>query len=401
MRTECPDCGLHQHLVLQQHRKSECPRCRGVLTRPTRSLGDSLALVSASLVLFIVANAFTLMEISIAGLGQSVRLDSGVAGLAERGYLPIAAFVLLIASIAPLARLLALGAAMTAALRSKSSPWMTTALRWSESMRGWAMLDVFLVGALIAFSKLHGLARVDIGVAMWALAALVVLTVWLESTLDMPALWAAVGPASPPRACAEAADRTRCCEVCRLMQPDGETCLRCRARLHRRKPDVLHRTAALVVTGVILYIPANLYPVFTVVSFGKETTATIMGGVIELMTGDDWPLAVIVFVASIVVPLLKLVGLGVLTVSTRLRWRGYLRARTRLFRLIELVGRWSSVDIFVAAILTALVTLGNLATIVPGLGVLAFGAVVFVTIVATSAFDPRTMWDAAGANDEQ
>jgi paraquat-inducible protein A len=118
------------------------------------------------------------------------------------------------------------------------------------------------------------------------------------------------------------------------------------------------------------------------------------------MTGNDWPLAVIVFVASIVVPLMKLLGLATLLVSIRLRSRGHLLARTRLFRVIELIGRWSSVDIFVAALLTALVTLGNLATIVPGLGVLAFGAVVFVTIVATSTFDPRLMWDTAGENGE-
>ena len=152
-------------------------------------------------------------------------------------------------------------------------------------------------------------------------------------------------------------------------------------------------------TGFVLYLPANLYPVLTVISFGRGAPATIMGGVLELMNGSDWPLALIVFTASVAVPLLKLVGLTWLLLSARLARAKGLVDRTRLYRLIELVSRWSAVDIFVAALLTALVTLGNLATIEPGLGVLAFGAVVFVTMLATESFDPRLIWDAAGAND--
>lgn len=119
----------------------------------------------------------------------------------------------------------------------------------------------------------------------------------------------------------------------------------------------------------------------------------------ELMDGSDWPLAVIVFAASVAVPLLKLVGMSWLLLSTRLGLCAGLVDRTRLYRLIELVSRWSTVDIFVAALLTALVTLGNIATIEPGIGALAFGAVVLVTMLATACFDSRLMWDAAGAND--
>jgi paraquat-inducible protein A len=147
-----------------------------------------------------------------------------------------------------------------------------------------------------------------------------------------------------------------------------------------------------------LYLPANLYPVITVVSFGHRTTATIMGGVMQLLDGSDWPLALIVFAASVAVPLLKLLGLSALLISTGFGYRARLVDRTRLYRLIEFVGRWSTVDIFVAALLTALVTLGNIATIEPGIGALAFGAVVVVTMLATACFDPRLMWDAAGAD---
>ena len=148
-----------------------------------------------------------------------------------------------------------------------------------------------------------------------------------------------------------------------------------------------------MISALILYIPANLFPVLTVISFGKGSPATILEGVVELMDGSDWPLALIIFIASVAVPLLKLVGLGVLITTTHMNMTAHLMARTRLFQLIEMVSRWSTVDIFVAGLLTALVSLGKIATIEPGLGVFAFGGVVVLTMLATESFDSRIMWD--------
>jgi paraquat-inducible protein A len=139
--------------------------------------------------------------------------------------------------------------------------------------------------------------------------------------------------------------------------------------------------------------------VLTVISLGRGAPSTILGGVMELLSGADWPLAVIVFTASIAVPLMKLFGLAWLILSTRHGAARGLTEYTRLYRMIELVGRWSAVDVIVAALLTALVTLGNIAEVLPGLGVLAFGGVVFVTLLATEFFDPRLLWDAAGENN--
>jgi paraquat-inducible protein A len=120
----------------------------------------------------------------------------------------------------------------------------------------------------------------------------------------------------------------------------------------------------------------------------------------QLLTGSDWPLAVIIFVASIVVPLIKLIGLGWLLVAVRYPSARFLRANTKLHRAIESIGRWSATDVFVAALLSGLVMLDNLATVVPGPGVLAFGSVVFLTMVATMTFDQRLLWDAAETADE-
>ena len=190
------------------------------------------------------------------------------------------------------------------------------------------------------------------------------------------------------------------CEQCEQLvrSPAGHghaaACPRCQTPLHRRKPDSINRTWALILTAIILYIPANLLPVLTVISFGQGAPSTIVGGVIELMHAGMMPVAVLVFFASILVPVLKLMGLIFLVLSVQLRWTERLRDRTRLFRIIEGIGRWSMVDVFMTGILAALVALGNLATIVPGAGAVAFCGVVIVTIFAAMSFDPRLMWDA-------
>ncbi len=152
-------------------------------------------------------------------------------------------------------------------------------------------------------------------------------------------------------------------------------------------------TWAFLITAVIAYLPANLYPVMTVVSLGNTQSDTILSGVVFLLLHGDWPLALIVFVASVMVPLLKMAALAYLLLSVQRRSPLRKAQRTRLYRIIEMVGRWSMVDIFVVALMAALVQAGNLATIIPGPGALAFASVVILTIFAAMSFDPRLIWD--------
>ncbi|MCP5197582.1 MAG: paraquat-inducible protein A [Gammaproteobacteria bacterium] len=170
-------------------------------------------------------------------------------------------------------------------------------------------------------------------------------------------------------------------------------CPRCGATLHIRKPNSLARTWALVIAASILYIPANTLPIMTVTSLGRTQSDTILSGVAYLLLHGMWPLALLIFFASVVVPLLKLLILIYLLVSVQRRSRWRPRDRTRLYRVTEAVGRWSMVDIYVVTILVALVHLGNLATIQAEAGAVFFGAVVVLTIFAALAFDPRLIWD--------
>lgn len=395
---ECPDCGLLQHLPPPKPRHIRlCVRCR-------RSFGDGAnhdaaarALAITALVLFLLANAYPFMGLQFSGRESTIHLGSGVESVADyHGLAPVALFVLAVSILAPLARMTALGLVLFGLDRGEDSAHLANLLHFADRVRPWAMLDVVLIGALVTLTKIHDMASVTVGAGFYTLGVLVIVLALLELAIDRTALWQRIHP-SPTSEQTPGPDWHGCGE-CGMVQPPGERCVRCHHRLHRRKRDSLHRTAALVATGFILYLPANLYPVLTVVMLGKGQPSTILDGVFELAASRDWPLAAIVFVASVLVPLLKLFGLGLLVLSARKGSGHSLVGRTRLYRLIELVGRWSSVDILVAALLTALVTLGNLAEVVPGLGVLAFGGVVFVTMLATDLFDPRLIWDATGEN---
>jgi len=171
-------------------------------------------------------------------------------------------------------------------------------------------------------------------------------------------------------------------------------CPRCGAALHSRKPNSIARTWALVIAAAIFYIPANILPITRVISLGKAQTDTIMSGVIYFVKSGSWPIALVIFVASIFVPLLKLIILIYLLISVQLKSKWRPKDRTRLYRITEAVGRWSMVDIYVVTLLVALVKLGALATIEAGPGAVFFAGVVIITIFAAMSFDPRLIWDA-------
>ena len=170
-------------------------------------------------------------------------------------------------------------------------------------------------------------------------------------------------------------------------------CQRCGARLHARRPHSIARTWALLLAAAILYIPANLLPIMSVNFLGNGAPATIMGGVIELIHAGMLPIASVVFIASILVPSFKLCGLVLLLYSVQRQQRLSPRQRILMYRFIEWIGRWSMLDIFVIAILVALVRFGNLASIEAGPGAAAFALVVVLTMLAATSFDPRLIWD--------
>ncbi len=191
---------------------------------------------------------------------------------------------------------------------------------------------------------------------------------------------------------------TLSCPVCHLLQQaelQAHTvaeCARCGAVLHERKLGSVVPTAAFALAALILYIPANLYPILRMERYGLYSENTVWSGIVALASYGYWFVAAIVFIASMAVPLVKLVGLLVLVATAEARMPRWRRARTTLYRVIDAIGPWAMLDVFLVAVLVALVRLGALATVIPGPGLWAFTAVVVLTMLATAAFDPSLLW---------
>ena len=189
------------------------------------------------------------------------------------------------------------------------------------------------------------------------------------------------------------------CPECHLLtsentEPAEPHCPRCGMHLAFRKPNSLTRSWAYLIAAYALYLPANLLPIMVTRSLFEVQRDTIMSGVVYFWTSGSWELAFIIFFASVAVPMLKLVSLFALIITVRQRRQGAAVQRTRLYRLLEIIGRWSMLDVYVVTILVALVQARSLATIDPGVGVIAFAAVVVLSMLATMSFDPRLIWEA-------
>lgn len=184
-----------------------------------------------------------------------------------------------------------------------------------------------------------------------------------------------------------------CHTCCKLASAELHDCPRCGSTLHLRKTDSLQRTLALLITATILYIPANIYPIMVTEALGKAEESTIIGGVVLLINLGSVPVAAIIFIASVVVPSAKFLALYYLVWSVKSGSRVSGRQRTTLYQLTELIGKWSMVDVFVVAILVALVHLGGIMVIRPGIAALSFAGVVITTMIAAQSFDPRLIWD--------
>ncbi|MCF8003236.1 MAG: paraquat-inducible protein A [Chromatiaceae bacterium] len=415
----CEACDLLQRSPpLPPRGSSRCVRCGHQLHRHRpASLDRTLAFALTGLILFIVANSFPFLSFEMQGQRTETTLFSGVADLTEQGKGEVAAVVFFTAILAPgLQLLLLLMVLAPLKLGRGLPPGYPTLFRWFKTMVPWGMMDVFLIGILVSVVKLADMATIVPGTSLFAFVILIFVLAAAQASLDPDIVWERVPLPERVRRPPRAGEPVLGCDVCELVVPEHEAlrddrisstlgvqflrCPRCRDILHQRKPKSLQRTWALVLAALAFYIPANVYPVMTVTSLGQTQSDTILSGVVFLLDHGMLPLAAILFIASIFVPLLKLLILIFLLLSVQFgsRWRP--RDRTRLYRITEAIGRWSMVDVYVVTILVALVHLGNLASIQAEAGAVFFCAVVILTMFAAMAFDPRLIWDAAGQNAE-
>lgn len=186
-----------------------------------------------------------------------------------------------------------------------------------------------------------------------------------------------------------------CGQACPAVDPN---CTRCESPLHRRKPNSIARTWAFLLASLVFYIPANVMPVMYTDIFGSGSENTIFSGIVEFWKAGEWDLALVIFIASVAVPCMKFLVLGTLLITCQRRSRWAMRERAKLYRLIEVIGYWSMLDVLVVAVIAALVQFKSLSTIDPRIGILFFGLVVVMTMFAAMSFDPRLIWDAEVEN---
>jgi len=234
---------------------------------------------------------------------------------------------------------------------------------------------------------------VGVGNGGWCVIGAAAFAMLTRASLDRRRAWERIAPAGalPP-------GPVITCMACNLAAPascEGAACSRCGGRLWRRKPCSVMRTTALVATGYLLYPAANYFPMTVGLQLGAEDDHTIYAGVRQLVEAHLWPLAIVIFTASIGIPLLKLAGLTWCIASVRSGSRRALVAKTRLYRFVEAVGRWSNIDVYTIAVFLPLFQFGEMASVHASVGDAAFLAVVVATMVAARTFDPRLMWDAA------
>ncbi|WP_206997084.1 paraquat-inducible protein A [Trinickia mobilis] len=410
----CHECDLLQREVaVPPGGVLRCRRCHAELYRHrTAGLERSLALSLAAAVLFAVSNLYPIVGLSVSGTVVETTLLGAVSVLYRDGMWPIAGLVFATTFLMPVVQTL-------------SMLWMLLPLRFNRVPRGpafvfrlshlaapWGMTEVLILGLLVALVKLAHIASVVVGTALWSFGALMLILAAAGAAFDTRVLWlriAAVqaggggeeGVSAPlPRGAVTASQcGLALCHDCGLLarapaHAHAFSCPRCGAAMHMRKPASFSRTWALLIAAMVLYIPANVLPVMYTSSLFGAQDDTILSGVVYLWTSGSWPLAVVVFIASIAVPMLKILAIAYLTISTQLGSRWLPEQRTRIYRVVEFVGRWSMLDIYVITMLVALVQFQALATIQAGGAAIAFGAVVILTMFAAMAFDPRLIWDA-------
>ncbi len=398
----CPHCArLHQRISLKPGAVASCVRCGTELYRESRlSLQSWLALTWGALAVFCLANYFPVARLSMQGQTLQATLLDALVMTWQQGAWLVALPATLFTFFFPLGQILFAMWALQCIRKRRLPGDFRYGLRMLEVLSHWSMVPVLLLGILVAMVKLGDLAVLHIGEGLWAFGALSVLLTIL-TRMSAYRLWRYAEEAGLVRRSGEGVDLARpvaACTACGCVQnmplSGVMRCGRCRAWFHFRKPHIRNRVWALLITATILYIPANVWPVMTLRMPTGESAHTILGGVIELWNYGSWDLALIVFIASVVVPSSKLLALSILMVR-RYHWRGVAmqRQRTRLYAMVEFVGQWSMLDVFVVLLLSALVSFPGLAQIRVEPGAAFFGLVVILTMLAAMSYDPRLGWD--------
>lgn len=394
----CPQCGDLQNIVaISPEHEMVCANCDHVLHEGHgKWLEMASALTACSLILFLMSLFFPLLTLEIGSQSQSVTIMDGFWALMARDNWVLAALIITTLFLFPLFEIFALFYLVFPYSFNKHLPGQAHVLRWLIQAQTWNMLEIFLLSMLVASVKMADMAVLHMEVGSYALFILVAVLIFAYIYLDRTKLWSWINTNN--YFTRVAGEKTYDCRTCNAMVGESivnslKNCPRCNTEVHWRIPNSLQKTTAFLIAATILYIPANILPIMTYSTLGEVSTDTIYSGVVSLIGAELYWVATVVFTASIAVPIFKLFILAYLVTAVAMKIKVGVKHRAFLFRLTEIIGRWSMVDVFVVTLFVALVQFGFVYTVEPEAAIIAFAAVVVLTMIAAETFDPRLLWD--------
>jgi paraquat-inducible protein A len=346
------------------------------------------------LLLLIPALCEPFLTTSAFGAARSSILPSSALVLWHEGWPLLGIVFSLFVLVFPPVRYAALTAVLLAVRVGARPRWLGAVFRLANALQTWAMLDVFFLGMAVAYARLHVSILVTIDTGAICFVAAAVLSLVARATLDKRRVWRLIAADADP-CCTGPAIVCPSCERLMPTNSEGSPCPRCGTLIRSRRPDGAARTIALLLAALLLYLPANLYPIATIPIDFRPTAYTVFGGIIDLSKSRLIGLALLVFCASFAIPILKMAGLSWCAVSSIRRSKKRLIGKTRVYRLIEEIGRWSMIDPFTIACFVPVMDFNALLYGRAGPAATPFAAVVILTTLAVKCFDPREMWDRA------
>ncbi|MCU6683648.1 MULTISPECIES: membrane integrity-associated transporter subunit PqiA [Leclercia] len=395
----CSQCDMLVALPALEHgHKAACPRCGTTLTtkwdaprqRPT-------AYAIAALFMLFLSNLFPFIYMKVGGITSEVHLLEIPGVMFSEDYASLGTFFMLFVQIVPafclvVILLLVNRVQMPRALKIRLA-------RILFQLKSWGMAEIFLAGILVSFVKLMAYGDVGVGSSFIPWCLYCVLQLRAFQCVDRRWAWDDIAPAPVLAQKLKVGvpgihQNLRLCSCCTAILPvDQEVCPRCESKGHVRRKNSLQWTMALLITSIMLYLPANILPIMITNLLGDEMPSTIMAGVVLLWGEGSYPVALVIFIASIMVPTLKMIAIAWLCWDAKGHGKRDSERMHFIYEVVEFVGRWSMIDVFVIAVLSALVRIGGLMSIYPAIGALMFALVVIMTMFAAMTFDPRLSWD--------
>ncbi len=391
----CPECGTEVHLPkIHNGRNAFCPVCHYQLASvPFNPYLSPIAFSSASLVFMFLALSFTFMGVKVGAASFNMNMPQAAVMLLREDYQFLAYVLLTTLLLTP--ALLLMGTLYTyyALYLKKNMPGLRQVIDLIIRIKPWVMVDIFIISVFVSMIKIKTLADMTFGFSFWAVCLLSLCIIRTSIFIHPHWLYYQLSLIKKPSFTPLPAEDHQPCHNCLFYnKKTANTCYICQRKLHRRKPHCMQISLALLIASAILYFPANTLPMMTTITPIIITAANIMEGIIYMWDHDAKFIGVVIFCASIMVPLTKMIALIVLLISARYRLLASPMILTKLYRIIEFIGRWSMIDVFVVTIMVTLVQLPG-AFAVPGEAVLYFCLVVVLTMVAVTEFDIRLIWD--------